>query len=387
MLRSQYFSILSAVAVLATSVTSAPVLAGAKIEFGDDKYITVGAGLRTGISSISPDVGEDDLDFSLQSMRLYLGGQIHENVKLTFNTERIDGEIDVLDAIAQFEYSDQVNVWVGKMLAPTSRIEMNGPYYGLTWNQYTQPLYAQDQDAPGDGFEGKAGSFGRDDGITFWGSSGKFQYAIGLFDGFNGASPDSPLIAGRFAYNFLNKESNPGYYTSSTYFGGLGDIFTVALTFQSQSDGVGDASVGGDFNGTGVDVLYEGVFDSGNALTVEAEFKTFESDFTGVGTAPPSGCDLSPATGFCLFDGDSFFASAGYFIKSGPGKGYQPYIRFVSNEPSDSLDSDLTEIGINFVMDGHNARLNLNYSSGDANITGYRGGDTDTLSFNIQLQL
>jgi len=45
------------------------------------------------------------------------------------------------------------------MLTPADRIEMNGPYYALTWNQYTQPVYPSDQG-------GDARTYGRDDGIT-----------------------------------------------------------------------------------------------------------------------------------------------------------------------------------------------------------------------------
>ena len=66
---------------------------------------------------------------------------------------------------------------------------------------------------------------------------------------------------------------------------------------------------------------------------------------------------------------------------------FQPYIRFVSNNPSDGNDSDLTELGLNYIIKGHNARLNLNYSTGDANISGFQGGDVDVLSFGIQIQI
>ena len=304
---------------------------------------------------------------------------------MTFNTDRIDGDIDVLDAIARVELSDAFNVWVGKMLVPADRIEMNGPFYGLTWNQYTQPLFASDQDNPNDDIEGQAGTFGRDTGITIWGSTGKFQYAVGVFDGVEDGpnTSDNPLFAGRFAYNFLNKEDNPGYYTSSTYFGGLGNIFTVAFSFQSQEDGVGSAAESGDFFGYTVDLLSETVLGNGDVLTVEAEYKEFDSDFTGSTTATPvGGCD------FCLFDGDSSFISAAYLFKNENTYGdFQPYIRFVSNNPSDSSSSDLTELGLNYVIKGHNARLNLNYSTGDANISGFRGDDVDALSFGIQIQI
>jgi len=372
-------------AFIVGSVFSTAAYSAANIKISEEANVSIGAGLRTQVTlaeDAAPD-GGDSFDFDVGNIRLYVNGQVNDKIGVTFNTDRIDGEIDVLDAIARFELSDYFNIWAGKMLVPADRIEMNGPFYGLTWNQYTQPLFASDQDNPNDDVEGQAGTFGRDTGVTVWGSSGKFQYAVGIFDGVEGGpnTSDSPLIAGRFAYNFLNKEDNPGYYTSSTYFGGLGNIFTVALAFQSQSDGVGSELQSGDFTGVTLDVLSETVLSSGNVLTVEAEYKDFSSDFTGP-TSPIDGCT------FCLFDGDSAFVSAAYLFKNENSYGdFQPYVRFVSNNPSDGESSDLTELGLNYVIKGHNARLNVNYSSGDANISGFQGADTDVLSIGFQIQI
>ena len=210
-----------------------------------------------------------------------------------------------------------------------------------------------------------------------------------MFDGVEGGpnQSDSPLIAGRFAYNFLNKEDNPAYYTSSTYHGGLGNIFTIGVSFQAQSDGVGSALESGDFSGYTIDLLSETVLGGGDVVTIEAEYKDFSSDFSGTPNATPiGGCD------FCLFDGDSYFVTAAYMFK-GEGTGsfgkghWQPYVRFVSNNPTDADDSDLTELGLNYVIKGHNARLNFNYSTGDANISGFRGADIDVLSIGFQLQI
>lgn len=377
---------------LSSSLIIAPMLiavnsasAAGKIEISENSSISVGAGLRTQAvfaEDAAPD-GGSSFDFDVANIRLYVSGQVNDKIGLTFNTDRVDGEIDIIDAIARFELSDHFNIWAGQMLVPADRIEMNGPFYGLTWNQYTQPLFASDQDNPNDDVEGPAGTFGRDTGVTVWGSAGKFQYAVGIFDGIEGGpnTSDSPLIGGRFAYNFLNKEDNPGYYTSSTYFGNLGNIFTLGLSFQTQSDGVGSSSESGDFFGYTVDLLSETVLGSGDVLTIEAEYKDFDSDFTGP-TSPVDGCT------FCLFDGDSAFVSAAYLFKNENSYGdFQPYVRFVSNNPSDAGDSDLTELGLNYVIKGHNARLNLNYSTGDANISGFRGSDNDVLSIGFQIQL
>jgi len=376
---------LVATIAMACAATLSPLAnAAGKVQISDSSFITVGAGLRTQTSVVedsAPD-GDDSFDTDLSNIRLYVGGQVNDTIKFTFNTERWDNEIDVLDAIAQFEFSPHFNLWAGLMLTPADRIEMNGPFYGLTWNQFTQPLFASDQDAPNDGIPGQAGSVGRDTGITAWGSFNKFQYAIGVFDGVEGGpnTSDNPLFAGRFAYNFLNMEQNPAYYTSSTYYGGLGNVLTLGISFQSQEDGVGSAQEPGDFTGYTIDLLSETVFEAG-VLTLEAEFKDFDSDFTGLGLMPAGGCE------FCLFDGESYFGTVAYlFNNEGPGQ-FQPYVRFVKNDPSDGDSSDLTELGLNYVIDGHNARLNFNYGTGDANISGFEGEDVDSFSIGVQIQI
>ncbi|GAB3105511.1 hypothetical protein G8770_13610 [Aestuariicella hydrocarbonica] len=368
--------------LLGVACLSSPAMAGAKVELDETRWLSVGAGLRAQYQSIedgAPSGDDRSNDFAVANMRLYMTGQVHEYIKFTFNTDKVsDEEMIVLDAIAQFEMSPAFNVWVGRMLTPADRIEMNGPFYALSWNQYTVPLYPSDQGG------NVAGRYGRDDGVTVWGTLGKFQYAIGAFDGINGYSnqEDNLLFAGRFAFNFLNMEANPGYYTSSTYYGGLGNILTAAVSFQTQSDGTGSEGEAGDFSGYTVDVLSETVFGS-NVLTLEGEYKDFDADYT-LATPP------AEATGdcFCLFDGTSYFATAAFMFGAevGPGK-FQPYVRYVENDPSDADTTDSTEIGLNYVISGHNARVNLNYIDGDANISGYGGPDVNALTLGFQIQL
>jgi len=370
----------ASVAALTIACTALPTLAAAKLDIDDTHWISVGGGIRTQYTSIedgAPD-GSDKDDFAVTNMRLYLSGQVHENIKFTLNTEKLDDEsVEVLDAIVQFELSPEFNVWAGRMLTPADRIEMSGPFYALSWNQYSQPLYASDQ--PDD-----AGHIGRDEGVTVWGATGKFQYAVGAFKGLDGFSnrDDNLLFAGRFAYNFLNMESNPGYYTSSTYYGGLGNILTAAVSFQSQSDGVGSELEAGDFSGYTFDVLSETVFDGGGVLNIEGEYKEFDADYTLA-----SGPDVGDC--FCLFDGKSYFTTVAYLFPDevGPGK-LQPYVRYVKNKPSDADSSDSAEIGLNYIISGHNTRLNINYVDGNTNASGYPGDDDmGVFTFGMQLQI
>ncbi len=362
------------------TAASLPALAGAKIEIGDESWVSVGAGLRTAFTAVedgAPSGDDWSTDFDVQSIRLYFTGQITDKIGITFNTEEIygDGPVDTLDVIARFEFSPAFNVWMGRMLTPADRIEMNGPYYGVSWNQYTQPLYPSDQD-------GTAGTYGRDDGLTVWGSLGKFQYAVGAFEGVDGKSnqEDDLLYAARVAFHLLNKENSPAYYTSSTYFGSQGNILTFAASVQTQDGGTGSELESGDFTGFTLEVFSETAFGGGAVLNIEAEYKEFEADYS-IGSPAAGDC-------FCLFDGESWFGTASFLLpgKIGPGQ-LQPYLRYVENSPSDGDDSDLTEIGLNYWISGYNARVNVNYGSGDANISGYQGADVDAFSVGVQLQI
>ncbi len=361
------------------AISSAPALAGGKIEIDDTRWVSFGAGIRTSIASVSdsaPNGSSRASNFNLDNMRLYISGQASKNFKFYFGTDKMWGEYGVLDALVQYEPGEKFNIWMGRMLVPADRIEMNGPFYGLTWGQYTVPLYPSDNDI-NNGANGVAGTYGRDEGITLWGSMGKFQYAVGIFDGYSGTAnqKDAPLFATRLAYNFMSKEANPGYYTSSTYFGKAGDILTVALAAQSQSDGYGTATQSGSFSGFSVDFFFEKPMASNAAITVEAEYKSF---------------DVSNAAGFgaTMFDGNANFASFAYLMPAGDGASqYQPYLRFTGNSPSAGASSSLTELGVNYVVSGHNLKLNLNLTNGDANASGAQGADNNTITFGMQFQI
>lgn len=355
--------------------------AGAKIAIDDDSWVSLGVGLRTSFSNVdngAPNGSDASNNFTLENSRLYISGQVNNEVKFYFGTEKMWGEYGVLDAIIQYEPSEQFNVWMGRLLTPADRIEMNGPFYSLTWGQYTVPLYPSDNDGA-NGADGVAGTYGRDEGVVVWGSMDKFQYAFGIFDGHSGAANqgDDPLFATRLAYNFLNKEANPGYYTSSTYFGQAGDILTLGFSAQNQGDGYGTATQSGSFKGYAVDGLFEKPLAGGSAITIEGEFKDFDVSTNAATPVLP------------MFDGKAYFGTAAYLIGNSSGGGkYQPYVRFTKNDPTVGKDSDLTEVGANYVISGQNMKFNLNYTNGDANASGAAAAkDVKTLTFGMQFQI
>lgn len=354
--------------------------AGATIPFGPDKSISIGLGLRASITHTEDGApsGKDDLDINLDSMRLYLGGSLNKYVKATFNTEKdANDDIKLLDAIARFEFDDRFNVWVGRMLPPSDRANLDGPYYLSAWYY------------PGVVSQYPAKFAGRDNGLTLWGrlADKKLTYAVGAFRGHNkiaGASNEDGnlLYAGRLQYNFFDAEPNPAYYTSSTYYGSA-RVLALAVAGMYQSDGVGTAASKGDYKAWNLDALFEQKLAGGGVITLEGAYYSYDTDdksdvATNFGGAGPTD-NIGGLT-----QGDGWLASVAYLVPTKLGWGrLQPHFRY------QTFDADLTNVttkqydyGVNYVIDGHNARLSLTYSKSEATGT----ADTDRIVLGLQLQ-
>ena len=382
-------------------IVVADVHAGGKIAIDDTKWISIGAGARTSFSTIedaAPNSSDWSNDFNLDNARIYLNGQIHENIKFELNTEctfcgdSAREDYDVLDAIAKFEFAPELNIWAGRLLVPAERQELNGPFYSTTYDAFKTPFYPSDFSV--NYGTGGAGIYARDHGVNLWGATaeGKLQYVFGVFNGLESSSTFGPnqddnlLYGTRITYNFLNAEKNPGYYTSGTYYGGGGDIFALAFAAQYQEDGTGSQLNSGDFFGFSIDALFEKVLTNKGVVTFNGEYKNFDSDY--------SAAAFGDGDCFCMFDGDSYSVVGLYLLpeKFGIGK-FQPYVRYTDVMPDGSSNRDEIEGGINYIIDGHNARVSMFYQSGDIATKGLNyspgasGSSVGAFKIAIQLQL
>jgi hypothetical protein len=349
--------------------------AGATFKIDDTKWISIGAGLRTSFSATeqgSPDSSKWSNDFNLDNIRLYINAQVFKYLKLEFNTDcqtcNNGGEVRVLDAIGKIEYDPMINLWMGRMLVPAERREMNGPFYSAVYDIFRTgtPFEPSDYSLTIQSNGNSAGSYGRDDGATIWGAvyENRFQYAVGFFRGLrNGANQDDNILfAQRFAFNFMDVEKNPGYYTSGTYYGKGGDIFTIGVSNQYQEDGAGTVTDPGNFRGTTVDVLYEQNLPNNiGVFTFNGEYKNY-----GISGGYGMASRQSITPGFDLFEGNAFDVSAMYLLPQKVWIGqFQPYLRYVEVMPFNSTDRNNWEAGVNYIMDGHNARVSLMYNYSD----------------------
>ena len=389
--------LLSAVSLLTLTVGYAPTSqAGATFKIDDTKWVSIGAGLRTSFQSAESGAGvagnKWSNDFNLDNIRLYLNGQIHKYLKVEFNTDcqtcSNGGEVRVLDAIGKIEYNPMVNLWVGRMLVPAERREMNGPFYSAVYSIFSSgtPFEPADYNLTIQSNGTSAGSYGRDDGATFWGAAfnGRFQYAVGFFRGLRGGAniDDNILYAQRFAYNFWEVEKNPGYYTSGTYYGKGGDILTVGVSNQYQEEGAGTLADPGNFRGTTVDVLMEKVLPNSGVVTVNGEYKNY-----GISKGY-SQASRDAGGGFSMFEGNAYDVSGMYLFPQKIGFGQiQPFVRYVNVMPNGSSDRNSYEGGLNYVIDGHNARVSLSWEYGDLMSKGLNYTSTATGDKNNAVKL
>lgn len=377
-------------AVAATCLfTAVGAQAGGTISFGEDKSVSVGLGLRTSFTSAengSPSGTSRSSDFNLDSIRLYVNASLNKHIKGTFNTEKdANDNIKVLDAYAQFEFMDEINVWAGRMLPPSDRANLDGPYYLNAWSY------------PGVASQYPAKFAGRDNGVNVWGKlfDKRLTYSVGAFEGHNnflGASSqdDNLLYAGRLQYDFWDTALDPAYYTSSTYYGSK-DVLSIGVAGMFQKDGVGLAAAKGDYQAWNIDALLEKKLDGGAAVTLEGSYYDYDTDNVSDNNGLTAG-SLDNVGG--IKQGKAYLLGAAYLFPQQVGWGkFQPYFRYqkfdrdatpagsVTAPAVTSIGSKQYDYGVNYIIDGHNARVSATYTRNEAD------GAKDLDKFVVGLQL
>ena len=413
------FRLLPAITLATLAAGYTPVSqAGATFKIDDTKWVSIGAGLRTSFSTVEDAAGATgnkwSTDFALNNLRLYMNAQVHKYIKFTFNTECSNcgdgGDIRILDGIVQFEFNPYVNLWAGRQLVPEGRIEMNGPFYSATFEPFKTPFEPSDstiqRELPGP----DAGTFGRDEGVNFWGAAfdGHLKYVFGIFEGLKRtnystggrtANKDSNLLyATRIAYNILNVEAAPGYYTGGTAYGADGDVLTVAGFAQYQEDGAGNLANPGNFLLTGGDVKFEKLIPGGGVLTANGEYKHFGISYYN-GAPAPNAVDTFIVGGGggglnTGFQGSSVTGNLMYLFPQKIGIGQlQPYVMYTEIFRQGGADQSEYEGGINYIIDGHNARISLLWQGGDLSAGGgiwtpaANGTFTNAIKLGVQFQI
>jgi hypothetical protein len=413
--RWKMFVVAGATMALVTGMVSTvpSVYAGGMIKADDDKWISIGMGIRQSFNMVedgSASGSQYSNQFNTNNARIYINGGIHKYVKFTFNTECFacavpsntgfasNSNVGLIDAIGKFEFTELVNFWVGRTLVPTERGELNGPFYHAVFDGFRTPF--NQADFSGNfGNQNGAGLYGRDNGVVFFGKvhpgGTHLLYVASVFQGLRSAAGlgpnqrDSLKYAGRLQWNLLNDEDNPGYYTSGTYYGTAGDILAIAVSGEYQNAGSGSLANPAPFRAFVTDILFEKVL-PGNmgVFTANGEFKRYWGQDLAAFAAGP-GC-------FCMFTGTSWTGYALYLFPNEIGIGkFQPYGRYTGINSQFSGAFNEFELGLNYVISGHNARMSAYWRTGNlatnggplgANPLAAAGQHQDSFVLALQLQ-
>ncbi len=319
--------------------------------------ISIGAGVRSSFVHTEPDGGDGTDAFLLDSVRLYIGGSVTDNIKIMFNTEYngVGNDIEVLDAAAQFGFSDSFNIWVGRFLPPSDRSNLYGPYYAHHWAVYS--------DGVQDGYPFI--SQGRANGAMYWGQFGKVKVSAGAFDGTSLTGDDTVLGAGRVQVNFWDQEA--GYYLNGTYYGDK-NLLTIGAAGQVQ---------GSDKTAYSVDFLMERKVATGGAVSVEAEWAKY--DHLGGYDARYGTDDGGYILGAYLFPslvGVGRFEVLGKYAQARFREGLTPL--------NPDYDQKTTELDLNYVIKQFNARVMIFFK--DTRFDAVRT-DFKQVGVGIQLQM
>jgi hypothetical protein len=325
--------------------------------------VSVGAGVRSSFTYSDPDVGDEVSDFELNSARIYISGKVTENISLMFNTEYNTGgatpeSMRVIDAVAQFSFSDEFNIWAGRFLPPSDRANLYGPYYANHWGVY--------RDGIQDGYPFE--TEGRDDGVMYWGQFGIAKVSAGVFDvqGLTKGSSDV-LYAGRVQLDFWDPES--GYYLNGTYYGEK-DLLAVGIAGQTAAGN----------NAYSVDFLLEKKLGNSGVVTIEAEYARYD----GLGGYP------SPLGAIQYDSSDGYYLLGAYLFPQTVGMGRFQVLAKYGEATYDyaaftDVDQTTTELNLNYLIKDFNARISLFYidSSFDPNL----GFDLKQMGVGLQVQI
>jgi hypothetical protein len=356
----------SAARLTVAAVLGMTALAAASTVLADDSVppVSVGAGMRTSFADEKVDGSKSTDDFDLDSVRLYVSGSVTNNIKFTFNTEYTGdtggsdaNKVEVLDAIARFEFSDELNIWAGRFLPPSDRANLHGPYYANEWSSYI--------DGVQDGYASVA--VGRDDGIAYWGQFFNDMLSVngGAFSIPSTFGTANIVWAERLQVDLWDPEK--GYYINGTYYGDK-DVLALGVAAQQLAKK----------NAYDVDFLMEKKLGDAGMVSVQGEYAKYE--FGGyAGNKSDGGFGLisylfPQVIGIGKFEILAKYAKTTYDFDDAAGI----YLGSVGQK------TDIAEIG--YIIKEFNARVSLFYNKVQFDTNNFAGLSSYRL-FGVGLQL
>ena len=336
------FGVLSKCIALGLILLVTGAAAGPKWEFGDDSWMKLSFLGQVHYASVDDAV--QDQDFFLRRGRIILAGQITDGIKFFVETDNdnagkagMSASTDIQDAWIDVRLGESDH-WVqgGIILLPfsfenrSSAASLLGIDYNAETIKFTNAFVWRDIGAE------VHGNFGE-----------RVSYRAGVFDGYEAAekNPEAYLrLTGHVAVNVIGAAETGWFFTNNRL--GKDEYLTVGLGYDTQGDATAMTS--------GTDGLISSVEDS-TAWVVDFQSSTNVSELPVLVNGAYYDWDSAK------FKGNTAFLETGILLGN-----CMPTLKY-SLQEADGADSiaDFT-LGINCFMKGHNARVGLEYRTGDS---------------------
>ncbi len=344
-------------------------------------------------SVIGDEVVSDAYDLTVRRYRLGAIGTISENISYYFqignnnlSIYNVDQSPQLLDAHVNFKLDNSLIITAGK-----------GAWTGLS--RYASPSSSsgltQDINFAAVPLLNYHDNLLRKPNVTLHGLINKVDYRLAFAKPIRSSnptnlgenarliySPNSLNVSGYFKYQFFDKETQQSAYMPGTYLG-TKKILNIGAGFMHHSEVSATLkatdTIRHDAKSFAVDVFFDQKLTEGHAWTFYGAWINHDigpNYIRNLGADNPaeglSGNNVSfngkgnsfPVSG----TGNSFVMQLGYQKvfknKKGETFGVQPYIAIQHSE-YEALETPMTvyDGGINYLMDGHNSMLSLNFQS------------------------
>ncbi len=407
--------------ILAVSLAGGSAFA-ASIKVDDDTFASFGTRALIWVQAnedADPKGTGNSLDAAVRHARIYFSGQVTNQVKFGFNYDMTRGVWDnnsligtivgnvvgppptagvlapggsqinmggpvatagVTDGFITLDFAKELKIMAGVYRMAVSRIALQDTY------QYILPHGPSV--APGDTLSNLRNY--RSGGVTLWGDlmDGMLRYNVGIWDGsYTAMGPggietgpdrgavvadanpqDKPAYSARLVVNFLDPEK--GYTCPGCYLG-KAKVANVGIGYLMQDYVGGDVLIAA---GPGTAGRYAPAsVTPGLTYTV----KTIDAFYDAAG--------LTAEAAYFIYDADQGVKPTAYYAQLAYAMDkIQPAVRYekLDDDGDGSANYKQYVAGVNYLMDGHNAKVGLEYLKNDPNT----GSSSDTWTVQLQVQ-
>ncbi|MBN1500440.1 MAG: hypothetical protein JW982_09800 [Spirochaetes bacterium] len=328
----------------------------ARLQLGNSKWLQLHYFLQTGYN-VSESGNGWSQDFTLDTSRLIVNGQVGENIYFFVQTDDItvaensknDGGNNVFtkDAYIQLSPFSWLQCYSGIFKVPFTRENIQSDATTLFQKK-------NDWFVPMNGFAGD----GRDLGFMLRGFAlyDVIEYRIGAFEGLrenssnpNVANGDSfPRVSGRFSLNIAGEEGKEeGLYNSANYIGKR-EVFVIGIGADFQYDVFQSRE---NYLGMTVDVTADQMLNWGDSFGFQGAYMLVKHN-------PVEGYDSASST--LLYSNFSgYYAQVYYYSETAKT---QVYTRYNVREMDSYENYSEWTNGMTFYLNGHNANFKMEYN-------------------------